>query len=126
MSYKELDIWKLAKDNVNQIHKMTIENLPKFEMYETASQIRRSSKSVKANIVEGYGRRAYKMEFIRFLTFALASNHETIDHLETLYETNSLTEISLYKEIHERTEHLGKKTSNFLKAVNKGHKTSRN
>ena len=42
MSYKELDIWKLAKDNVNQIHKMTIENLPKFEMYETASQIRRS------------------------------------------------------------------------------------
>jgi len=124
MSYKELDIWKLAKENVNQIHKMSIENLPKFEMYETASQIRRSSKSVKANIVEGYGRRNYKLEFIRFLTFALASNHETIDHLETLYETKSLKEHSIYNEIHQRTEHLGKKLSNFLKAVNKGHKTS--
>ena len=64
------------------------------------------------------------MEFIRFLTFALASNHETIDHLETLYETKSLTEHSIYDEIHQRTEHLGKKLSNFLKAVNKGHKTN--
>jgi four helix bundle protein len=123
MSYKELDIWKLAKENVNQIHKMSIEYLPKFEMYETASQIRRSSKSVKANIVEGYGRRNYKMEFIRFLTFALASNYETIDHLETLYEKKLLTELSMYNEIHERTEHLGKKLSNFLKAVNKNHRT---
>ena len=120
MSYKELDIWKLAKENVNQIHTMSIEYLPNFEMYETASQIRRSSKSVKANIVEGYGRRNYKMEFIRFLTFALASNYETIDHLETLYETKSLTELSMYNE---RIEHLGKKLSNFLKAVNKNHRT---
>ncbi|MFP4604017.1 MAG: four helix bundle protein [bacterium] len=123
MSYKELNIWQLARENVNQIHKMTIENLPKFEMYETGAQIRRSSKSVKANIVEGYGRKSYKQEFIRFLTFALASNHETIDHLETLFETKSLTDKLLYTEIHDRTEHLGKKLSNFLKAVNKGHKT---
>jgi len=41
--------------------------LPKFEMYEEGSQIRRSAKSVAANIVEGYGRRRYKQEFIRFL-----------------------------------------------------------
>jgi len=126
MSYRDLEIWKLAKENVNQIHKMSIENLPKFEMYETGSQIRRSSKSVKANIVEGYGRRNYKMEFIRFLIFALASNHETLDHLETLYETQSLKEDNLYNEIHDRTEHLGKKLSNFLKAVYKGHQTSNN
>ena len=126
MSYRDLEIWKLAKENVNQIHKMSIENLPKFEMYETGSQIRRSSKSVKANIVEGYGKRNYKMEFIRFLIFALASNHETLDHLETLYETQSLKEDNLYNEIHDRTEHLGKKLSNFLKAVYKGHQTSNN
>jgi len=51
--------------------------LPKFEMYEEGSQIRRSSKSVKSNLVEGYGRRIYKNEYIRFITFALASNDET-------------------------------------------------
>ncbi|HKK59288.1 MAG TPA: four helix bundle protein [Salinivirga sp.] len=82
MSYKKLDIWQLARENVSQIHEMTIQTLPKFELYETGSQIRRSSKSVKANIVEGYGRKEYKLEFIRFLTFSLASNYETsmFDH----------------------------------------------
>ena len=121
MSYKNLEIWQMAKENVIQIHAMTINKLPKYEMYETGSQIRRSVKSVKANIVEGYGRRAYKMEFLRYLTFANASNIETLDHLETLYETKSLKDETTYKQIHYRTTHLGKKLSNFIKAVNEGH-----
>jgi len=40
--------------------------LPRFELYETGSQIRRSSKSIRSNIVEGYGRRRYKFDYIRF------------------------------------------------------------
>lgn len=124
MSYKKLDIWKLARENVIQIHQMTMELLPKFEMYETGSQIRRSSKSVKANIVEGYGRRNYKTEFLRFLTYALASNHETLDHLETLYETRSLMDKIAYTEIHNRTVYLGKKLYNFMSAVKRNHQTS--
>lgn len=70
---------------VIDIHKMTLEKLPKFEIYEEGNQIRKSSKSVKSTIVEGYGRRRYKQEFIRFLNYAIASNDETIDHLETLF-----------------------------------------
>ena len=66
MSYKKLEIWQLARELVVDIHNMTLNNLPKFEMFEVGGQIRRSSKSVKANIVEGYGRRRYKQEFIRF------------------------------------------------------------
>ncbi|HAG16724.1 MAG TPA: hypothetical protein DCG69_09455 [Bacteroidales bacterium] len=69
---------------------MTLTELPKFEMFEVGSQIRRSSKSVRSNIVEGYGRRRYVMEYIRFLTFSIATNDETIGHLETLFETESL------------------------------------
>ena len=92
MSYRNLEIWQISREIVIEIHKITITQLPKFEMYETASQIRRSSKSVKSNIVEGYGRRAYKQDYIRFLTFSLASNDETIDHLETLWVTGSLTD----------------------------------
>lgn len=84
MNYKSLEIWQLARDLVNDIHKMSLQ-LPKFELYETGSQIRRSSKSVKSNIVEGYGRRYYKQEFIRHIIYSLASNDETIDHLETLH-----------------------------------------
>ena len=74
MSYRNLEIYQLAKEIAVDIHFMTLNDLPKFEMYETGSQIRKSSKSVKSNIVEGYGRRNYKLDYIRFLTFAIASN----------------------------------------------------
>jgi len=53
MSYKNWKIWKLACEIVIEIHKMTLTNLPKFEIFEEGSQIRRSSKSVKSTIVEG-------------------------------------------------------------------------
>ncbi len=71
MSYKKLTIWQKARELVIDIHKMTLRNLPKFELYEEGSQIRRSIKSVKSNIVEGYGRRRYKQEFIHFYPMEL-------------------------------------------------------
>lgn len=120
MSYKNLEIWQEARTIVIDVHKMTLKKLPRFEMYEEGSQIRKSSKSVKSTIVEGYGRRRYKPEYIRFLVFAIASNDETIDHLETLYETGSLKEQELYKNLHDRIEILGKKLNNFIKSVEKG------
>ena len=120
MSYKNLEIWQLAREISIQIHQMTL-SLPKFEQFEEASQIRRSSKSVRSNIVEGYGRRIYKNEFIRFLTYSLASNDETKDHLEILFETQSLKDENLYKELIEKIELLGKKLNRFLNAVNQKH-----
>lgn len=120
MSYKNLQICVLAKEVVNEIHKMSL-NLPKFETYEVGSQIRRSSKSVKSNIVEGYGRRDYKNEYMRFITFALASNDETINHLETLFETGSLPDKETYNEIREKLEKLGKKINQFLQSIKRQH-----
>lgn len=125
MSYKNLEIWKLAREVVIEIHQMSLNELPKFEMYEVGSQIRRSSKSVKSNIVEGYGRRYYKQEFIHHLIISLASNDETIDHLETLFETKSLTNEMVYKSLHDKLELLGKKLNSFIKSVNEEHVSPR-
>ncbi len=121
MSYKKLEIWQLARELVVDIHEMTLTKLPKFEMFEEGSQIRKSSKSVRSNIVEGYGRRRYKQEFIRFLTYSLGSCDETTDHLETLYETKSLKDESLYNNLHEKSQRLGKKLNLFVQSVEKGH-----
>lgn len=121
MSYKSLEIWKLARELVIDIHKMTLNELPKFEMFEEGRQIRKSSKSVRSSIVGGYGRRRYKQDFIRFLTYAIASNDETIDHLETLFETESLTDKMLYNDLHDRLEVLGKKLNLFIQSVESGH-----
>jgi four helix bundle protein len=90
MSYKKLEIWQIANEQVIKIHKMMLTELPAFEMYKEGSQIRRSSASGKSLIVEGHGRRAYKQDFLRHPFNALASNDETIDHLENLYNTESL------------------------------------
>jgi four helix bundle protein len=89
-SYEDSDVYKLAKQMAVEIHCMTLNELPKFEMYEQGSQIRRSSKSIVANFVEGYGRRHYKAEYIKFLTYSLTSCDETKAHLELLNETDSI------------------------------------
>jgi len=122
MSYKKFVIWQDARQIVIDIHAMTLNELPRFELYEEGSQIRRSSKSIKSNIVEGYGRRQYKQNFIRFLIYSLASCDETTDHLETLYETESLRNKLFYDDIHTRLQILGKKINNFLQTVRNDHK----
>ena len=122
-SYKDLDIWKMSRNLVVDIHKVTMVELPKFELYEVGSQIRRSMKSVKANIVEGYGRRRYKQDFIRLLVYSFSSLLETTDHLETLYETGSLTNKDLFNDLNSRLDILGRKLNLFIQSVERNHKT---
>ena len=120
MSYKKLTIWKESRLLVIDIHEMSLK-LPSFEKFEVGSQIRRSMKSVKSNIVEGYGRRRYKNDYIRFIVYSLSSNDETIDHLETLFETKSLKNETLYNDLHIRLQKLGIKINNFLQSIEKNH-----
>jgi four helix bundle protein len=120
MNYKDLKIWKLANEVSLEIHKMTL-SLPDFEKYEIGSQIRRSSKSVKTNIVEGYGRKNYKADLLKFLRYALASNDETLDHLDVLFLTQSLKDEVLFIALKNKIITLGKMLLNFIKSVLKNH-----
>jgi len=121
-SYKDLDIYNLAYRLAIDVHKMTM-SLPKFELYEQGSQIRRSSKSIKDNIAEGFGRRRYKDEFVRFLVFAHSSCDETISQLtminELYFENNGLTRLL------EEYELLGGKINKFIQYVEENWKSSR-
>ncbi len=117
-SYRELEVYKISKSLAIRIHRMSLA-LPKFELYEEGSQIRRSSKAVTSAIVEGYGRRNYKPEFLRYLTFALTECDETILHLEFLFETESLKNESTYKELFEEYQQLSKRLNAFMQWVDK-------
>jgi four helix bundle protein len=121
MSYQKLEIWRLAQRLTPEIHAMTLEKLPRHELYEEGSQIRRSIKSVRSNIVEGYGRRRYKQDFIRFLTYAQASCDETMDHLHILHETGSLADRELFETVQEHIDELGRKLNRFLQSVERDH-----
>lgn len=125
MSYRTLEIWKLARKATIDIHQMTLTKLPKFEMFEEGAQIRRSVKSVRSNIVEGYGRRRYKQEFIKHLVYAQGSSDETIDHLETLFETGSLTDEKLFGDLRGLLDELGRKLNLFTQSVEAGHRSEK-
>ena len=120
--YKKLKIYKLAHELGVEIHKMTL-SLPKFEMFEEGSQIRRSSKSVSSNIVEGYALRIYKAEYIRYLFRAYASSMETIEHLEYLYQTNSLRDKRTFDELIAKYSELNKMLYSFIESVEREHST---
>ncbi len=124
MSYRNLDIWKLARKVAVDIHKMSLSELLNFERYEVGIQIRRSSKSIVANIVEGYGRRRYKAEYIRFLVFALASCDETREHIELLRETGSLRKRDLSESLESSVDELGRKLNRFIQSVESKHDPS--
>lgn len=119
-SYKDLDIYNNGMNLFLTLHPQTLK-LPKYELYELGSQLRRSSDSVVSNIVEGYGRRKYKADFIRFLVFSHASYLETINHIFKITQ--------LYSELKEDFEpfiqdyeHLGGKIFNFMSYVEKNWK----
>lgn len=55
----------------------------------------------------------------------MASNDETIDHLETLFESKSLVDENEFTRIHSKLEMLGKKLNSFIQSVEKEHISSR-
>ena len=90
--------------------------LPKHELYEEGSQIRKSSKGVSSTIVEGYGRRKYKNDFVRFLVYAQASCDETEVHLQFIYDSGYIND-DIYSELKEENDKLGRKINKFIQYV---------
>jgi four helix bundle protein len=115
-SYRDLEVYKESKRLAIEVHKMTLD-LPKFELYEEGSQIRRSSKAVTTAIVEGYGRRRYKADFIRFLVYAQSECDETIVHLDFLFETESLKGLEKYTQLKNDYDSLSKRINKFIQWV---------
>jgi len=119
-SYRDLEIYRIAHSLGIEIHKLSL-RLPKYELYETGSQVRRSSKSISANIVEGFGRRRYKAEFVRFLIFSHASCNETIEWIEYVRDCYPDFEEDAADTLG-KLDKLGRKLNRFIAAVENGHK----
>jgi four helix bundle protein len=122
-AYRDLDVYRLAHELGVDAHRFS-QRLPKYELYESGSQLRRASKSISANIVEGYGRRQYKAEFIRFLVYALASCDETTEWLYYIRDchTNLADEV---QPLFEKANSLGKQLNKFLQAVESSHRSAK-
>ncbi len=111
-NYKDLEIYKLSYDLAIKVHRFSL-ILPQYEMYEEGSQVRKSSKGITSCIAEGYGRKKYKAEFVKFLVYAHASCDETILHLGFLKDLHNDT-VSVVKPLLDSYEELGAKINRFI------------
>ena len=90
MDFRELLAYKKAFDLAMEIYELS-KSFPLEEKYSLTDQIRRSSRSVCANIAEAYRKRRYPNHFISKLTDSDAENSETNVWLEFAFECNYIT-----------------------------------
>ena len=84
--FTELDCYKNGRILRKSISELA-GKLPKDEKYELVSQIKRSSRSITANIAEGYGRYTYS-DTRHFFIISRGSVTETMEHLTTAFDEN--------------------------------------
>ena len=116
--YRQLKVYRQAHELGVAAHRLSL-RLPKYELYETGSQLRRAAKSISANIVEGYGRRHHKADYPRFLIYAKSSLDETEEHLQ--YVKDCHPGESDTDDLLQLAHSLGRKPSRFLELVEARH-----
>ncbi|TXH26511.1 MAG: four helix bundle protein [Cyclobacteriaceae bacterium] len=89
-SYKELTVYKTARQLSREIFVLT-KSFPKEEMYSLTDQVRRSSRSVGAQVAEAWAKRRYEKHFISKLTDADGEQQETQHWIEISLDCNYIT-----------------------------------
>jgi four helix bundle protein len=117
---RHLDVYQIAHELAVRVHAMSLK-LPWFEHREEGPQIRRSSKSVAALLVEGYRLRKYRDEFLHYLHRASGSADESLEHLTLLHETGSLKDDTVWRELSAGYDRLLGKLTNFIMGVERDH-----
>lgn len=104
--FKELKVYQLAFTQANDIFQLSAK-FPKEETYSLTSQIRRSSRSVCANLAEAYRKRKYPAHFSLKLTDSDAENSETSVWID-FAEENKYLPLEVIKQLHERNLEIGR------------------
>ena len=113
-SYRDLDMYTLSYNLALEVDSMT-RCLPRYEFAEEGRQIRRSSKGIEANIAEGYGRKRYRGDYVRFIVYALSSCDETTVHLDLLHDCGHISQ-QTHQHLTLEYNKLGRMLNNFLKS----------
>jgi four helix bundle protein len=80
-SFRSLEVYKLSRDMSKEIFEIS-KKFPKEEMFSLTDQIRRSSRSVGAQIAEAWAKRKYERHFVSKLTDADGEQLETQHWIE--------------------------------------------
>lgn len=83
--YNELDVYKLSRQLAKYVYTIS-KGFPKEEKFSLTDQIRRSSRSARAQIAESWAKRRYINHFISKLTYADAEQYETKHWIEVAFD----------------------------------------
>jgi four helix bundle protein len=106
-TFLDLDVYKLSRQLAQEIFQLTLK-FPPEEKYSLTDQIRRSSRSVKANIAEGWGKRVYINSFKRHLVDSNGSLEETKSWCISALDCNYIS-TEVYENLINKAEVIGGK-----------------
>lgn len=116
-SFEELETYKLAREISFEVFQMT-KSFPADEKYSLTDQIRRSSRSVGAQLAECWAKRKYEKHFISKLTDADSEQYETLHWLSIAVECNYISKEN-YNLLKEKCEALSKKINSMIQKSSK-------
>ena len=119
-TFEDLEAWKSARELRKAISKL-VKTFPKDERFRLVDQIIRSSRSVPANIAEGFGRFHFQ-ENIQFCRQARGSLSETLEHLICALDEKYIDEAT-FQSHRELTEHCWKVLNGYIAYLKKAVKT---
>jgi four helix bundle protein len=112
-SVGDLEVYKLAFDTAMNIFEIS-KTFPKEEKYSLTDQIRRASRSVCANLAEGWRKRKYKAVFINKLLDSAQEAAETQTWLQFALQCKYVNK-ELFEELNEKYEHIFAMLNNMEK-----------
>jgi four helix bundle protein len=92
--FEGLDVYRTAFQLSMDIYELS-KTFPKDELYSLTNQLRRSSRSICANLAEGYKKRAYPKHFSSKVTDCEGECAETLVHLKFGYACDCVTKEQL-------------------------------
>ncbi|OMQ12043.1 four helix bundle protein [[Flexibacter] sp. ATCC 35103] len=117
MDFKELLAYKKSFELAMEIFELS-KDFPKEERYSLTDQIRRSSRSVSANIAESYRKRRYVNHYISKLTDSDAENSETNVWLEFSLKCNYINQ-ETFEKLNTKSFEIGKLINYMINNPNK-------
>lgn len=112
-TYRDLDVFRESYAAALDVSRMA-KRFPPVEHYELARQLRRAARSIPANIVEGWGKRASTPEFKRYLQIAIGSCDETRMWLDLSKDEGFISETDC-QEVKVRYNRIGTMLSSLWK-----------
>ncbi len=111
-TFRNLEVYQQGFDLSMEIFKLS-QKFPREELYALTTQMRNASRSIPANIAEGWSKRRHEMVFKRHLLDSVGSVNEMLVWLDTLFACTYISQ-AVHHKVSGDYESLGRRLYQLL------------